>query len=321
MAIAVLTSGGDSPGMNACLRAVVRKAIHDGIDVYGIYEGFRGMYENKFELFNRKNVAETINRGGTILKSARFEEFEQEDIAAQAVDNARSLGIDTLIVIGGNGSYKGGMLVSKLGLNVVNVPGTIDNDILGTDYTIGLDTAINTAVEAIDKMRDTSTSHRRASIIEVMGRYNGDIAISAGLACGAEIVITCETGFDSEDIIKKLTAAENKYKSHSIIILSENVMDIDVLGKIVSENTNMRVNTVTLGHIQRGGTPSARDRIIATKMGHFAVELALSNQVNRCVVAKGDEISSISFKEYCALTSDADIEKKKSENNIIDDVR
>ncbi len=321
MAIAVLTSGGDSPGMNACLRAIVRKAIHDGIEVYGVYEGFKGLYENKFELFNRKNVAETINRGGTILKSARFEEFENPEIAAKAVDNAKSLGIDTLIVIGGNGSYKGGMLVSSLGLNVINVPGTIDNDILGTDYTIGLDTAVNTAVDAIDKMRDTSTSHRRASIIEVMGRYNGDIAISAGLACGAEIVITCETGFDHQEIISKLTATENKYKDHSIIILSENVMDIDELGAIVSENTNMRVNKVTLGHIQRGGTPSAYDRIIATKMGHHAVELAQANQVNRCVISNGDEISSMTFDEYKTLTNEDDIKKKQHDNKIIDDVR
>lgn len=321
MAIAVLTSGGDSPGMNACLRSIVRKAIHENIEVYGIYEGFKGMYENKIELFNRKNVSETINRGGTLLRSARFEDFAKKEVAQRAVDNCKSKGIDTLIVIGGNGSYQGGMLVASLGLNVINVPGTIDNDILGTDYTIGLDTAVNTAVDAIDKMRDTSTSHQRASIIEVMGRHNGDIAISAGLACGAEVVITCETGFDREEFISKLTAAENKYKSHSIIILSENMMNIDELGDIVSENTNMKVNKVTLGHIQRGGTPSAYDRIVATKMGHYAVELAKNGEVNRCVVRKCDVITNITFAEYRSLTDEADVRRKQRDNNIIDDVR
>ncbi len=321
MAIAVLTSGGDSPGMNACLRAIVRKAIHEEIEIYGVYEGFRGLYENKIELLNRKDVAEIINRGGTVLKSARFEDYAEASVAEVAVANAKALGIETLIVIGGNGSYQGGILSSQFGLNVINVPGTIDNDILGTDYTIGYDTAVNTAVEAIDKIRDTSSSHRRASIVEVMGRYNGDIALNSGLACGAEIVITCETGFDKDDFVKKLTATENKFKSHSIIILSENIMDINELGTIVNENTNMNVNKITLGHIQRGGTPNAYDRIIATRMGHYAVSLIQEGHLNCCVSMINNEISYIDFKTYQELTNQADIEGKKIINKIIDDVR
>ncbi|MFV0499244.1 MAG: ATP-dependent 6-phosphofructokinase [Bacilli bacterium] len=321
MKMAVLTSGGDSPGMNACLRAIVRKALHDEYEIYGVYEGFYGLCNNKIRSLTRKNVAEIINRGGTILKSARFPEFCDERYAKIAAKNLQILGIDVLFVIGGNGSYQGGMLLSKLGVKVINIPGTIDNDILGTDYTIGYDTAINTAVEAIDKIRDTSTSHRRASVIEVMGRYNGDIALSSGLACGAEVVITCETGFDKNKFIKMLTATENKHKSHSIVILSENFMNINLLGDIITENTNMKVNKVTLGHIQRGGVPSAYDRRIATAMGHYAVELYQSNIYNVCVSIICGEVNYVDFEAYKLKTNDEDLVRKQHINKIIDDVR
>ncbi len=321
MALAVLTSGGDSPGMNACLRAIVRKAIHDDIEIYGVYEGFRGLYENNIRLLNRKDVAEVINRGGTVLRSARFPEFAELDVAQVAVDNIKALGIDTLFVVGGNGSYQGGMLLASLGINVINLPGTIDNDILGTDYTIGYDTAINTAVEAIDKIRDTSSSHRRASVIEVMGRHNGDIAFSSGLACGAELVITCETGFDEDKLVKVLTSADNVRKSHSIVILGENVMDINVLSSIITKHTNMDVNKITLGHIQRGGKPSAYDRRIATMMGHKAVELYKAGINNVCVGMQENKVSYITFDEYKKLDNTEDLMLKEKIKKIIDDVR
>ncbi len=321
MIMAVLTSGGDSPGMNACLRAIVRKALHDDNEIYGIYEGFYGLYHNNMRLLGRKDVAETINRGGTVLRSARFPEFSEGDYAKIAADNLKARGIEVLFVIGGNGSYQGGMLLTKYGIKVINLPGTIDNDILGTDYTIGYDTAINTAVEAIDKIRDTSTSHRRASIIEVMGRYNGDIGLSSGLASGAEVVITCETGFDKEKFIKILTSTENKNKSHSIVILSENFMSIDELGDIILENTNMNVNKVTLGYIQRGGTPSAYDRRIATMMGHYAVEMFEQGLYNICIVVACGHVSHIDFDTYSKLTNEEDIKQKLKINKIIDDVR
>lgn len=321
MALAVLTSGGDSPGMNACLRAIVRKAIHDGEEIYGVYEGFYGLYHKDFRLLSRKNVAEIINRGGTFLRSARFPEFSEEGYAQTAAENLKAIGVDTLFVIGGNGSYQGGMLLSNHGIKVLNIPGTIDNDILGTDYTIGYDTAINTAVEAIDKIRDTSTSHRRASIVEVMGRHNGDIALSSGLACGAEMVITCETGFEEQEFIDTLTSTENKRKSHSIVVLSENFVDIDYLGDLITKNTNMQVNKVTLGHIQRGGTPSALDRRIATMMGHYAVDLASRDIYNVCVTQTCGRVSHIDFDSYKSLTNEEDIKEKLQINNIIDDVR
>lgn len=321
MAMAVLTSGGDSPGMNACLRAIVRKALHDDIEIYGVYEGFYGLYHNEIKKMTRKNVAEIINRGGTVLKSARFPEFSEEGYANQAAENLKNLGIDVLYVIGGNGSYMGGMLLSKFGIKVINIPGTIDNDILGTDYTIGYDTAINTAVEAIDKIRDTSTSHRRASIVEVMGRHNGDIALSSGLACGAEVVITCETGFNKEEFVEMLSSTENKKKSHSIVILSENFMDIDELGDIINKQTNMHVNKVTLGHIQRGGTPSAYDRRIATMMGHYAVESYIKGIHNICVSIICGRVGHITFEEYNGLTNEEDVKYKIEVNRIIDDVR
>lgn len=321
MAMAVLTSGGDSPGMNACLRSIVRKALHDDYEIYGIYEGFYGLYQNNIKKLSRKNVAEIINRGGTFLKSARFPEFSEKEYVEIAANNLKSLGIDIIFVIGGNGSYKGGMLLSNYGIKVINIPGTIDNDILGTEYTIGYDTAINTAVEAIDKIRDTSTSHRRASVIEVMGRHNGDIALSSGLACGAEVVITCETGFDKKKFIQRLTSTENKRKSHSIVILSENFMDINELGEIISENTNMKVNKVTLGHIQRGGTPSAYDRRIATMMGHYAVELYQNGYYNTCVSIICGRVGRIDFDEYQKLNGEEDLKRKIHVNKIIDDVR
>lgn len=321
MTMAVLTSGGDSPGMNACLRSIVRKALHDDNEIYGIYEGFYGLYHNNMRLLSRKDVAEIINRGGTVLKSARFPEFSDEEYAKVAYENLKSLGIDVLFVVGGNGSYQGGMLLAKLGMKVINIPGTIDNDILGTEYTIGYDTAINTAVEAIDKIRDTSTSHRRASVVEVMGRHNGDIALSSGLACGAEVVITCETGFNKEEFIGMLTSTENKKKSHSIVILSENFMDINELSDIINKNTNMQVNQVTLGHIQRGGTPSAYDRRIATMMGHYAVELYENGIYNVCVTISCGRVGHVSFDDYVKLDNIKDVEDKLHVNKIIDDVR
>ncbi len=321
MVMAVLTSGGDSPGMNACLRSIVRKALHDDNEIYGVYEGFYGLYHNDIKRLTRKDVAEVINRGGTVLRSARFPEFSEEGYAKKAAENLKALNVDVLFVIGGNGSYQGGMLLSKFGIKVVNLPGTIDNDILGTDYTIGYDTAINTAVEAIDKIRDTSTSHRRASVIEVMGRHNGDIALSSGLACGAEVVLTCETGFDKQEFIEMLTATENKKKTHSIVIVSENFIDIDELGVIINENTNMHVNKVTLGHIQRGGTPSAYDRRIATMMGHYAVELYQNDIYNVCVNVSGGKIDHIDFDTYNKLDNKSDLEEKLNVNKIIDDVR
>ncbi len=321
MAIAVLTSGGDSPGMNACLRAVVRKSLAEGLDIYGVSEGFRGLYLGDMKKLNRKDVAEIINRGGTFLKSARFPEFENEEIALKAVRNAKALGIDTLFVIGGNGSYKGGMLLAKLGLNVINIPGTIDNDILGTEYTLGFDTAVNTAVEAVDKMRDTSSSHFRASVIEVMGRHNGDIAFRVGLACGAEEVLTIETGFDADDFIASIKDAKSHNKGHVIVIMSENLMAIDDIANIIHDNVSMEVNKVILGHIQRGGTPTAYDRMMATRMGHYAVELYLGGYVNVCVAVVDNKLERIDFDKQVELDNSEDLILKKQFKKIIKDVR
>lgn len=304
MAIAVLTSGGDSPGMNAAIRAIVRSAIAHNVEVFGVYEGYSGLYHNNIIRLDRKSVAETINRGGTILYSARFPEFAEKPYRMQAAQNLRDLGIDTLFVIGGNGSYEGAMLLSEEGINVIGLPGTIDNDIRGTEYTIGFDTALNTAVEAIDKIRDTSSSHMRASIVEVMGRYCGDIALHAAIATGAEEVITIETGYDINEIVSRFDDMRKIHKRHSLIIVSEYTVNIDELADMIESAHDIKCNKVILGHVQRGGTPTAMDRFLATKMGHFAVENYLAGNKNFFVTTFMNRLKAQTFDEYRNFDND-----------------
>jgi len=271
--IGVLTSGGDSPGMNAAIRAVVRTAIYKGIRVMGIKQGYNGLIKGDIEEMNLSSVADIIHRGGTILRTARSEEFKTEEGFKKALNVLKVFGIEGLVVIGGDGSFKGAQKLTDAGVAAIGVPGTIDNDLAYTDYTIGYDTAINTVLDAISKIRDTSTSHGRANIIEVMGRHCGDIALAAGLAGGAESIIIPETGFDVDEVCKRLLQGRNRGKLHSIIVLAEGVGGAIDLGKEIEEKTGIETRATILGHIQRGGSPTAFDRILSSRLAARAVEL------------------------------------------------
>ena len=288
--VAVLTSGGDAPGMNAAIRAVVRTAIHYGFEAYGVYNGFKGLVENEIVKLDRNDVGQIINRGGTILGSSRLPEFKQKKIRQIAVDNLNKLGIDALIVIGGDGTYRGGMALNEMGISVIAIPGTIDNDIASTEYTIGFFTALDTAIDAIDKLRDTSFSHRRCTVVEVMGRDCGDLSIYSGIACGAEIVITKETGFNKDQVINQVIAADKMGKRHVIIVVAENITDVSNLAKSIDKSTNYVSRATVLGYIQRGGTPSSYDRILASKMGVRAIELIKDNKGGLAIYTNSMEI-------------------------------
>ncbi|MDO4666955.1 MAG: 6-phosphofructokinase [Streptococcus sp.] len=272
--IAVLTSGGDAPGMNAAIRAVVRKAISEGMEVYGIYDGYAGMVAGEIYPLNATSVGDIISRGGTFLHSARYPEFVKLEGQLKGIEQLKKHGIEGVVVIGGDGSYHGAMRLTEHGFPAIGLPGTIDNDIVGTDFTIGFDTAVTTAMEAIDKIRDTSSSHRRTFVVEVMGRNAGDIALWAGIASGADEIIVPEEGFDMADIVKSIQNGYDKGKKHNIIVLAEGVMSAAKFGeelKKYGDLDNLRVTE--LGHIQRGGSPTARDRILASRMGAHAVTL------------------------------------------------
>ena len=266
--IAVLTSAGDAPGMNAAIRAVVRQAISEGMEVFGIYDGYAGMVAGKIQPLDASSVGDIISRGGTFLHSARYPEFAQREGQLKGIEQLKKHGIEGVVVIGGDGSYHGAMRLTELGFPAVGLPGTIDN------FTIGFDTAVTTAMDAIDKIRDTSSSHHRTFVIEVMGRNAGDIALWAGIASGADEIIIPEEGFKIEDVVESIKEGYAKGRTHNIIILAEGVMSADEFGKALKEagdESDLRVTE--LGHIQRGGSPTARDRVLASRMGAHAVKL------------------------------------------------
>lgn len=272
--IAVLTSGGDAPGMNAAVRAVVRKAISEGMEVYGINNGYAGMVAGDIFPLESRTVGDKISRGGTFLRSARYPEFADLEGQLAGIEQLKKHGIEGVVVIGGDGSYHGAMRLTEHGFPAIGVPGTIDNDIVGTDYTIGFDTAVNTATEAIDKLRDTSSSHKRTFVVEVMGRNAGDIALWAGIAAGADQIIVPEEEYDINQVVETINHGYELGKNHHIIVLAEGVMHADVFAKQLKEagdNSDLRVTN--LGHILRGGSPTARDRVLASWMGAHAVSL------------------------------------------------
>lgn len=281
--IGVLTSGGDSPGMNAAIRAVVRKAIYHGIEVFGIYNGYAGLISGKIEKLELGSVGDIIHRGGTMLYTARCEEFKTVEGQKKGIEQLKKHGIEGLVVIGGDGSFMGAKKLTEHGFPCIGVPGTIDNDIPGTDFTIGFDTALNTVIDAIDKIRDTATSHERTYVIEVMGRHAGDIALWSGLAGGAESILIPEANFEMEDIISRLKRGHERGKKHSIIIVAEGVGSGVEIGKKIQEMTKFETRVSVLGHIQRGGSPTAFDRVLASRLGAYAVELLLNGQGGRCV--------------------------------------
>jgi len=283
--IGVLTSGGDSPGMNAAVRAVVRYGIYYDMEVYGIKRGYEGLIEGDVERLYRRSVGDILQRGGTILKTARSKEFETEEGMAKAYETLKKFKIEDLIVIGGNGSLKGAKEFSdKFGVSVYGLPGTIDNDLSYTDYTIGFDTAINTVLDAITRIRDTSSAHERTSVIEVMGRHCGDIALYSGITGGAECVLLPEIDSDLEAVYKKVTEGIGSGKLHNIIIKAEGVsVDTDALIKMLKERTDRDVKLVVLSYLQRGGSPSFRDRMLATQCGMCAVDLIRNDIRNRAI--------------------------------------
>ena len=281
--IGVLTSGGDSPGMNAAIRAVVRAGLSAGLEVYGIRDGYLGLHQDRISKLERHSVSDVINRGGTFLGSARFPAFKEESVRREAIENLKKHGIDALVVVGGDGSYMGAKKLTEMGYPCVGLPGTIDNDIAGTEFTIGFDTALNVVMEAIDRLRDTSTSHKRISVVEVMGRHCGDLAMSAAVAGGAEFVVVPEKGFNKAELLAQIDDGISKGKRHAMVTICEHVTDVNALAKEIEAHTGLETRATILGHIQRGGSPTARDRIMASRMGAYAVELLLTGVGGRCI--------------------------------------
>ena len=303
--IGVLTSGGDAPGMNACVRSVVRTALHHGVECYGIRRGYNGLISGDIIRLDEKNIAHIINRGGTILYTARSKEFMTEEGQRKAVSTCKFLGLDGIVAIGGDGTFRGAQALSRHGINVVGIPATIDNDISCTNYCIGFDTAANTAIECIDKLRDTMQSHERCSVVEVMGRSAGYLAMYVGLACGATAVLVPEKPFDFErDVIEKIRQARFNGFTHYMIVVAEGVGSAADIAKKIKEAIDLDPRVTVLGHIQRGGVPSGRDRVNATKMGFLAVELLLDDKTNRIVCTKNGCFTDIDIEEGLATTKD-----------------
>lgn len=298
--IGVLTSGGDAPGMNAAIRAVVRKAIYHDIEMYGIYYGFQGLINGTINKMEVGSVGDIIHRGGTILYSARSAEFRTAAGQQKAVEQLKKYNIDGLVVIGGDGSIHGAEALSKIGMPSIGVPATIDNDIARVDKTIGFDTALNTVIEAIDKIRDTATSHERTYVIEVMGRDAGDLALYAGLAGGAESIIIPEKRHDFENVVTRLKRGHERGKRHSIIVLAEGVGEGFKYGREIQEATSFETRVTVLGHIQRGGSPTASDRVLASRYGAKAVDLLLDGKDGKIVGLHNNKLVAQDIAELLA---------------------
>ncbi len=315
--IGVLTSGGDAPGMNAAVRAVVRSAILKGIKVIGIRRGYNGLINNDTSRMYLRSVSDIIHRGGTILYTARSPEFKTEEGMQKAIDVCHELGIEGIVVIGGDGSYRGALDLSKRGIPCIGLPGTIDNDIACTDYTIGFDTAMNTAMEMVDRLRDTAQSHERCTVVEVMGRRAGFLALHTGIAVGATAILVPEVPFDIEkDVIKKMYETLKSGKKHFIIVVAEGVGHVDEMAKEIERITGIESRATVLGHVQRGGSPTVRDRVMASQMGHRAVELLSSGIGNRVVAYKSDKIVDYDINEALAMKKPFEYELYKVAHEI-----
>jgi len=305
--IGVLTSGGDAPGMNAAIRAVVRQALSKGKKVKGIKRGYAGLLNEEIVEMDAKSVSDTISRGGTILQTARCMEFVTPEGQQKGAEICKKHGIDAIVVIGGDGSFQGAQKLAGLGVNTIGVPGTIDLDIACTDYTIGFDTAVNTAMEAIDKVRDTSTSHERCSIIEVMGRGAGHIALWCGLANGAEEVLLPEKyDYDEQKLIDQIIEARKKGKQHYIIINAEGIGHSQSMAKRIEEAAGVETRATILGHMQRGGSPTCKDRVYATTMGAMAVDLLCEGKSNRVIAHKDGKFVDFDIDEALAMKKGVD---------------
>ncbi len=298
--IGVLTSGGDAPGMNPCVRAVVRTAMYHGIECYGIRRGWNGLISGDVVKLDEHSVARIINRGGTILYTARSKEFMTAEGQRKAASTCKFLGLDSIIAIGGDGTFRGAQALSKYGINVIGIPATIDNDIGCTNYCLGFDTAANTAIECIDKLRDTMQSHERCSVVEVMGRHAGYLAMYVGLAAGATAVLVPEQQISDEELVEKIRQARLNGFTHYMIVVAEGAAPASGVARVIKEATDLDPRVTVLGHIQRGGSPTTRDRVAATKMGYLAVELLMAGKTNRIVCTHDGGFTDVDMDEGLA---------------------
>jgi len=306
--IGILTSGGDAPGMNAAVRAVVRKAVYYGIEVYGVHRGYMGLINSDFVKLDISSVGDILHRGGTVLLTARCEEFKTKEGQEKALKNLEAFGIEGMIVIGGDGSLRGASVLSRMGIPTIGIPATIDDDIACTDHCIGFDTAVNTVVDALNKVRDTATSHERTFVIEVMGRRAGHIALCTGLASGAEAILVPEIPFDLNAICEKIKLGYKRGKLHSIIIVAEGAASSIDVGKVIQENTRLDTRVIILGHLQRGGTPTAYDRILASRFGGTAIDLLKENVKDKMVGLINGKIVLTDIEEVLSTTKPFDME-------------
>lgn len=307
--IAVLTSGGDAPGMNAAVRAVVRAAIGKGVEVYGVYRGYNGLINGDLKQMDLRSVSDIIHRGGTMLFTARSPEFCTEAGMQKAVDTCHKFGIEGLVVIGGDGSFRGAKDLTQHGIPCVGLPGTIDNDISCCEQTIGYDTALNTSLDMIDKLRDTAQSHDRCSVVEVMGRRAGYLALNVGLAAGATSILVPEVPYDfDKDIVQRMKKISATGKKHFIIVVAEGVGHVMELAEKIEDATGFETRATILGHVQRGGNPTVRDRVLASRMGYNAVELLLEGKSNRVVSIKDDHIVDFDIEEALQMKKPFDFE-------------
>lgn len=307
--IAVLTSGGDAPGMNAAVRAVVRAGISKGFRVVGIRRGYKGLLENDMSVLDLRSVSNILPEGGTVLYTSRCPEFMEKRYVKKAADICREEGIEAVVAIGGDGTFRGALSLSEEGIPCIGIPGTIDNDIASSEYTIGFDTAVNTVIQMVDRVRDTSRSHDRCSVIEVMGRRSGHIALEAGIACGALCVLVPEIPYDLEnEVIPRMMETLNTGKQHFIIMVAEGAGSAVEISKLIGDKTKISTNPVVLGYVQRGGSPSAVDRVVASAMGCHAVSLIENGVYNRVVVKRDGKITDLDMTE--ALSMNKTIDRK-----------
>ncbi|MFD2639865.1 6-phosphofructokinase [Piscibacillus salipiscarius] len=288
--IGILTSGGDAPGMNAAIRSVVRSSIFHELEIYGIYYGYQGLIDGQIKPLHIGSVGDIIQRGGTMLYSSRSEEFKTEKGRQKAIEQLKKHGIEGLIVIGGDGSFRGAQKLTEEGFPCIGIPGTIDNDIPGTDHTIGFDTALNTVIQAVDKIRDTATSHERIYVIEVMGRDAGDLALWSGVAAGAESILIPEYPYNLDEVTDKIKRGHDRGKRHSIIMVAEGVGSASDIADQIKDDLQVETRVTVLGHTQRGGSPTAFDRVLAGRLGAYSVDLLLEGQAGRMVGVQNNEL-------------------------------
>ena len=305
--IGVLTSGGDAPGMNACIRAVVRAGIHAGMEVYGVRRGYFGLVNNEMELMNMGSVSDIVQRGGTILYTARCPEFKTRAGMEKAYQTICKRGLEGLIVIGGDGSFRGATELTELyGIKTIGIPGTIDNDLGYTDYTLGFDTAVNTVVNLINNIRDTMTSHERVSVVEVMGRNCGDIALYSGVAGGAEVIAIPEIPIYAEQVVEKIRTSRTRGKKSNIIVVAEGVKNFDTVREAIEKELGLAIRTTVIGHIQRGGAPSMQDRVLASKFGYHAIELLEAGKTKRVIGIRDNKIVDFDILEVQGMQRPVD---------------